>query len=106
MIKVEIELDGEKIRQDNKYDPEKVMNVFDDIFMKRNQPMLLEDGTCSFDLSTATVPKGSVFFGVASGEIYWAADKIYFTGYGDLDSLFNKQVTSKIGEYKYESTVK
>ncbi|MBP0957326.1 MAG: hypothetical protein J5997_08160 [Oscillospiraceae bacterium] len=68
--------------------------------------MLLEDGTCSFDLSTATVPKGSVFFGVASGEIYWAADKIYFTGYGDLDSLFNKQVTSKIGEYKYESTVK
>lgn len=68
--------------------------------------MLLEDGTCSFDLSTATAPKGSVFFGVASGEIYWAADKIYFTGYGDLDSLFNKQVTSKIGEYKYESTVK
>lgn len=67
--------------------------------------MLLEDGTCSFDLNTATAPKGSVFFGVSSGEIYWAADKIYFTGYGDLDSLFNKHVTSKIGEYKYESTV-
>lgn len=68
--------------------------------------MLLEDGTCSFDLNTATVPKGSVFFGVSSGEIFWASDKIFFTGYGDLDSLFNKHVTSKIDEYKYESTVK
>lgn len=68
--------------------------------------MLLEDGTCSFDLSSATVPQGSVFFGVSSGEVYWATDKIHFAGYGDLDSLFNKQVTSKIGEYNYESTVK
>lgn len=68
--------------------------------------MLLEDGTCSFDLSSAVAPKGSVFFGVESGEVYWATDKIFFSGYGDLDSLFNKHVTSKIGEYKYESTVK
>ncbi|MGN1135774.1 MAG: hypothetical protein ACI4SF_06095 [Oscillospiraceae bacterium] len=68
--------------------------------------MLLEDGTCSFDLNTATAPKGSVFFGVSSGEIYWASEKIFFTGYGDLDSLFNNHVTAKIDEYKYESTVK
>ncbi|MBQ7782706.1 MAG: hypothetical protein IJ368_01925 [Oscillospiraceae bacterium] len=68
--------------------------------------MLLEDGTCSFDLGTATVPKGSVFFGIESGEVYWATDSIYFVGYGDIDSLFNKHITSMIGEYRYESTVK
>lgn len=67
--------------------------------------MVLEDGTCSFDLSSATAPKGRVTFGVETGEVYWAADKIFFSGYGDLDSLFNKHVTAKIGEYKYESTV-
>ncbi|MGN1105824.1 MAG: hypothetical protein ACI4RH_04170 [Huintestinicola sp.] len=67
--------------------------------------MLLEDGTCSFDLSSAVGTTGSAFWGITSGEVF-SYNGLYFTGYEDLDSLFNKHVTSKIGEYKYESTVK
>lgn len=66
--------------------------------------MILDDGTCSFDLGTMTVPSGSMFFGSVSGEAFAKGDYFY-TGYEDLDSLFNKQVTAKIDSYNYESTV-
>lgn len=66
--------------------------------------ILLDDGTCSFDLNDITVPEGSSFFGVVSGEAF-STGSHYYKGYEDLDSLFNKQVTSKIDKYQYESTV-
>lgn len=66
--------------------------------------ILLDDGTCSFDLNSITVPEGSSFFGSISGEAF-STGKYYYKGYEDLDSLFNKQVTAKIDKYQYESTV-
>jgi len=61
--------------------------------------MLLDDGTCSVDLSdsyaiTQYFEKGKDGFG-----------HFYYYGYEDLDSLFNKVVTSNINNYVYESTV-
>lgn len=67
--------------------------------------ILLDDGTCSFDLNSIEVPEGSSFFGSVSGEAF-STGKFYYKGYEDLDSLFNKHVTSKIDKYQYESTVK
>lgn len=64
--------------------------------------MLLEDGTCSFDLGSAEAPYAG-FWG--SGESF-EHDKLHYAGYEDLDSMFNKLVTTKIDSYKYESTVK
>lgn len=62
--------------------------------------MLLPDGTCSFDLSNSVSPKG--FYG---GESFTIGGKYHYEGYQDLDTLFNKQVTSKIDQYAYESTI-
>lgn len=67
--------------------------------------MLLEDGTCSFDLGSMSKPDGSGFFGEAYGEAF-IMDKYYYQGYKDLDSMFNKLVTAQIDSYKYENTVK
>lgn len=61
--------------------------------------MLLEDGTCSFDLSNSVYPRGMY------GSESFSTGKYHYEGYQDLDTLFNKQVTSKIDQYIYESTV-
>lgn len=72
--------------------------------------VLLEDGTCSFDLGSITVPEGSMSWGEVYGEAFAMTapdDHSYFyPGYKDLDSLFNKHVTAKIDRYNYETTVK
>lgn len=72
---------------------------FDDI-------MLLEDGTCSVNLAECETPGNTYkveytyqFFGPTTG--YYS-----FKGYGDLDSMFNDCVTTKIDQYTYENTVK
>lgn len=67
--------------------------------------VLLDDGTCSFDLNTMEQPKGSAFLGTPSGEAFTVGN-YYYQGYKDLDSMFNKLVTANIDKYKYESTVK
>lgn len=67
--------------------------------------VLLDDGTCSFDLNTIEKPEGSAFFGTPSGEAFTVGN-YYYKGYQDLDSMFNKLVTANIDKYKYESTVK
>lgn len=71
---------------------------------------MLEDGTCSFDLGSITVPDGSAFFGTVSGEAFLVTahdgKSYYYLGYDNLDSLFNKHVTAKIDRYNYETTVK
>lgn len=66
--------------------------------------VILEDGTCSVDLSEIEVPEGSAFFSMVTGEAFKKGD-YYYIGYEDLDSLFSKQVTAKIDSYTYESTV-
>ena len=47
MIKVEIELDEQKIREDNKYVPESIMDILDNAFASRNQPILEANGFSS-----------------------------------------------------------
>ena len=75
-----------------------------------NDIILLEDGTCSFDLGTLTKPDGYMSWGEIYGEAFEITshdDKDYwYQGYKDLDSLFNKHVTAKIDRYNYETTVK
>ena len=75
-----------------------------------NDIILLEDGTCSFDLGTLVKPDGYMSWGEIYGEAFEIKshdDKDYwYQGYMDLDSLFNKHVTAKIDRYAYESTVK
>jgi hypothetical protein len=67
--------------------------------------VILDDGTCSFDLNTLEKPEGSVVFGYKTGEVFSIGD-YYYQGYEDLDSMFNNLVTANIDKYKYESTVK
>ena len=66
--------------------------------------IILKDGTCSVDLSDYTMPKGSTFFGRASGEAFSRGGPGY-TGYEELDSLFSNCVTKNIEKYEYESNV-
>lgn len=67
---------------------------FDDI-------LLLEDGTCSFDLSAMSYPKTGWF----AEEQFYVGSRYHYGGYQDIDTLFNKLVTSKIDRYAYVSTV-
>ena len=67
--------------------------------------IILEDGTCSFNLKYISVPEGAAIAYVVTGEAFIHGKNAY-TGYEDLDSLFNKHITSQIGTFKYESTVK
>lgn len=59
--------------------------------------IMLDDGTCSFDMNTLSVPSYS-----SEG---FKTGKYHYPGHQDIDSLFNKQVTSKIDKYSYVSTV-
>lgn len=63
--------------------------------------MLLADGTCSFDLNTIQKPEGGWF-----GDEQFEHGDLNYTGYLDLDSLFNQKVTTQIDNYAYESSVK
>ena len=65
--------------------------------------MLLNDGTCSFNLANAEQPYGSVSFGVWG--VAFEHDGLRYIGYADLDTLFNEVVTQRIGVYDYKSTV-
>ena len=65
----------------------------------------LPDGTCSVDLSSGYQP--SNLTKSKYGTYSWGSMSYYnFYGYGDLDSMFNDCVTSKISNYTYENTVK
>ncbi|MBQ8912576.1 MAG: hypothetical protein IJ054_00840 [Lachnospiraceae bacterium] len=68
--------------------------------------IMLDDGTCSVDLSDYKIPEGSAWDrNIYSGEIYWVSEHEYVTGYGDLDTMFNNLVVTKVEEYEYTSTV-
>lgn len=66
--------------------------------------IILEDGTCSVDLSSYQTPSGVALFGTVSGEAFRKGDYYYF-GYEDIESLFNNCVTANIENYEYESNV-
>lgn len=66
-------------------------------FSRYDSIIILEDGTCSVDLGSASTPSNTYRPGFKS---------YYYYGYGDLDSMFNDCVTSKIDKYTYENTVK
>lgn len=66
--------------------------------------ILLDDGTCSVDLSNYSTPGNSCVVGTYPGFIF--DNTLYADGYNDLDSLFSNCVTTQIDKYAYESTVK
>lgn len=73
-------------------------------YCKYRNLILMEDGTLSVDLSNYVMPSGSVFFGNVSGEAF-EKGSFYYTGYEQIDSLFNHCVTSNMEYYEYESSV-
>jgi preprotein translocase subunit SecG len=56
--------------------------------------MLLEDGTCSVDLSDYSTPSDR-----------FEKNDLYYDGYEKLDTMFSKCITSNIESYEYESSV-
>ena len=75
---------------------------FDYYFYARyDSIILLEDGTCSFDLSNIDYPQSGWF---TFSDTFKVGGYTY-AGYEDIDTLFNKLITSKIDKYSYESTV-
>ena len=66
--------------------------------------MLLEDGTCSVDLSNGYMTNNSIESDYGKNG-FFGADFYRYKGYKDLDSMFNECVTKKISECNYESTV-
>lgn len=75
---------------------------FDYYFYARyDSIILLEDGTCSFDLSKIDYPQSGWF---TSYDTFKVGGYTY-AGYEDIDTLFNKLVTTKIDKFSYESTV-
>lgn len=73
-------------------------------YCKYKNLIILEDGTCSVDISNYSLPQGSSFFGNVSGEAF-NKGKYYYIGYEKIDSLFNNCVTKNIEYYEYESDV-
>ncbi len=56
--------------------------------------IVLEDGTCSYDLDKVEMRNPIISRGMSA-----------YNGYEDLDQLFNDCVTQNLAEYTYESTV-
>ncbi len=67
--------------------------------------MLLADGTCTVDLSGYTASTSSSTWGITSGDYLATDDSHYVAGFADLDTLFNRQIVSKIDKYEYKSTI-
>lgn len=66
-----------------------------------NNIVILEDGTCSVDLSNYTVPVSNWY----SSESFSVGNFVYI-GYENLETLFNNCVVSKIETYEYSTTLK
>ena len=71
-------------------------------YVKFYEPILLADGTYSIDLSDYSTPYDTFDVDI-TGEN--GNGSYYYYGYEDLDSLFNKCVTTNIDSYNYETTV-
>lgn len=66
--------------------------------------LLLADGTCSVDLSGASLCSNNIES--KYGYSNWGFYKYRFQGYKDLDSMFNAVVAKQVANYDYENTVK
>lgn len=74
-------------------------------YYKYSDIVILDDGTCSFDLSSGSMPSATIQS--KYGYLSWGDLVGYtFKGYSDLDSMFNDCVTSQIDSCSYENTVK
>lgn len=67
--------------------------------------MMLEDGTCSVDLSSGYMSNNTVKSKYGNKGFFGGIDAYTYKGYNDLDSMFNECVTKKIADCNYESTV-
>ncbi|MDE6782044.1 MAG: hypothetical protein K2J40_11410 [Ruminococcus sp.] len=72
-------------------------------YYRYSDVMILEDGTCSVDLSNGRTTNNTVESQYGSVNFWFS--NYYFYGYKDLDSMFNECVTKKIADCNYESTV-
>lgn len=73
-------------------------------YYKYSDIVILDNGTCSFDLSSGSMPSSTAKS--KYGYMSWGdLVKYSFKGYNDLDSMFNDCVTSQIASYSYENTV-
>lgn len=62
-------------------------------------------GICSVDLSSGKMTNNRIDSGYGYND-GWGSTYYSYTGFGDLDSMFNKCVTENIDTYSYESTVR
>lgn len=68
--------------------------------------MLMEDGTCSVNLTNYSTPSEDCKFEYEYEGFFGNSTGYYHTnGYKDLDSMFSDCVTTKIDKYTYENTV-
>lgn len=73
-------------------------------YVEYGNVMLLNDGTCSFNMQNAVQPVGSVALGTGFGTTF-EHNGLSYIGYSDLDTLFNDVVAKRIDLYDYKSTV-
>lgn len=73
---------------------------------KFNDVMLLADQTCTADLTAMTTCDNRFSRELEVSNGWWSTTTLYYYGYLELDSLFNKCVTSNIDNYTYEANVK
>lgn len=67
--------------------------------------MILEDGTCTVDISAGRLCNNTVQSVI--GSMSWGSFSGYgFQGYKDLDSMFNAVVAKQLESYSFENTVK
>lgn len=82
-------------------------NPIDDSFdyyigVQYNDLIVLPDGMCSLDISSARMLNASFQKSYPGG---WFGRNYNFQGYEDLDTMFNKNVTVNIANYEYENNV-
>jgi hypothetical protein len=73
-------------------------------FYSYSDIMILNDGTCSVDLSSGSGSSNEI----KTEHGYWSFgyfERYTLMGYNDLDSMFNNCVTYYLSDYDYENTV-
>lgn len=73
---------------------------------KFNDVMLLADQTCTADLTAMTTCDNRFSRELEVSHGWWSTTTLYYYGYLELDSLFNRCVTSNIDNYTYETNIK
>lgn len=75
-------------------------------YIKFTSGVVMADGSFSIDLSSYSTPSYSIWGGEGFKVKTEESGTLYYAGYEDLESLFNKYVTDKLDDtYSYESTV-